>query len=562
MSYKLYFIMLVSLIACQNEKATLILYHGQILTMDSTFRVVQAIAIQGNKILEVGSSSDITQKYYHEQCEMIDLQGKFAMPGLIEGHGHYLSMGKSLYELDLLHTASWSEVLDSVQNKVQNTPKGEWIFGRGWHQEKWNDSLLYTVQGYPTNKGLDRIAPEHPVLLIHASGHALIANRKAMEHLSMDAPDPAGGRILRDDMGNAVGIFEENAMTLIKGEYNAYLNDQSTQRKDSLWRNYVKMAEAACLKYGITSFQDAGSSLYEIDQYVKYQRDTGFQIRLSVMLNDELREIAHHIDKFPIDTKNDHFKCSAIKAYADGALGSRGAWLLKPYNDQPNYTGQQVTSPDTLTSLARLAAQNQLQFCVHGIGDRANRSILDIVEKLENEGQLRNDHRWRIEHAQHIDPLDIPRFAQLGVIASVQTRHCTSDAPYVEERLGAVRAREGAYVWRSLLDAGAQIANGTDVPVEEINPFVNMYAAITRKSHPAGDAFFPKQCMTREEALKSYTIWNAYANFEEKIKGSLEPGKLADIVVTDQNLLTCRDKDLLHTKALITIVDGKIVYRR
>ena len=560
------FFLSLFLISCsQTEKiqADLILKNGRFFTADDNYQQVTAIAISADTILALGSDTDIT-RFAGENTRIIDLNGAFAMPGFIEGHGHFLSLGESLQNLNLLHTSSWQQVVEMVKSKAQAARPGEWIEGRGWHQEKWNQDPGITVNGYPYHDALSAVTPDNPVVLYHASGHGLIANAAAMKlaGISRETPDPAGGRIVRDAKGNAAGVFEENAMALIDKPYSDWKNRRPESERQADLIKTATMAAEKCLSLGITSFQDAASSFWELRQLKGMAESGKLPVRLWAMVFQPSESELPELKNYPqIGIAKGHFTCRAVKAYFDGALGSYGAWLLNEYNDKPGFTGQNTTPTDTIRMLAKACLDNNLQLCVHAIGDRANREVLDIYESTFK-ATGKNGERWRIEHAQHIDTADIPRFGRLGVIAAMQAIHCTSDAPFVVKRLGEQRARTGAYAWRSLLDSGANIANGTDTPVEEADPLPCLYASITRKRTDTGLEFYPEQSMTRREALLSYTLWNAHAAFEEKEKGSLSPGKLADIVVLSENLLECAPETLLKAEVLKTIVGGKVVFQR
>jgi predicted amidohydrolase YtcJ len=545
-------------------KVDLILHNGQFFTGDAPDHSVTAIAISGDSILAVGTD-EVIQQMGTPNTQIIDLQGAFAMPGFIEGHGHFLGLGESQQTLNLLYTKSWDEIVLSVAPKVKTAAKGEWIEGRGWHQEKWTTSPGATVNGYPYHDALSAISPENPVVLFHASGHGLMANANAMRlaGISKETPDPIGGRIVRDLKGNPVGVFEENAMDLITQPFSAWQNQRSEAQKQADLEHTVALAAQACLEHGITSFQDAGSSFWALKQFRRLAESGQLPIRLWAMIGQPNSSEFSKLADYPqIGLGKRHFTCRAVKAYFDGALGSYGAWLLAPYNDKPGFVGQNTTPIDSIVQLSAQCRQHELQLCVHAIGDRANREVLNIFESAfsnESTAQI-SAKRWRIEHAQHIDKQDISRFAAFGVIASMQAIHCTSDAPFVVKRLGEERSKTGAYAWRSLLDAGVHLANGTDTPVEEVDPLPCLYAAVTRKRVDTGLEFFPEQKMTREEALLSYTCWNAYAAFEENEKGTLAPGKLADIVVLSKNLLTCPPEEILQAKVLKTIIGGKILF--
>ncbi len=544
-----------------SKTPTLIFVNGNFFTADSLHPQATAIAIVGDRILALGNDAEI-KKMADKNTQIIDLQGAFAMPGFIEGHGHFNGLGKSLENLNLIKTKTWAEITGLVAEKVKTTKSGEWIEGRGWHQEKWSESPGATVNGYPYNTELSAASPDNPVVLYHASGHGLIANAKAIQlaGISRETSDPIGGRIVRDTRGNLTGVFEENAMELIEKPFLAWENLRSEAEKISAFDKSAQLAGAECLTKGITSFQDAGSSFWELAQYRRLAEAGQLPLRLWVMASQPKAHDMAKLANFPqIGLGNQHFTCRAVKCYFDGALGSYGAWLLAPYDDKSDFVGQNTTPIDSIFFAAQACQKYGLQLCVHAIGDRANREVLNVVENVVG---AKNLQRWRIEHAQHIDVQDIPRFAQLGVTASMQAIHCTSDAPFVVKRLGTERARTGAYAWRSLLDSGAHLANGTDTPVEDVDPLPCLYASVTRRRTDTGLEFFTEQKMSREEALFSYTLWNAWAAFEEQDKGSLTPGKLADIVVLSKDLLHCAPEEILQAKVLKTVVGGKVMFER
>ena len=563
--YSCLFLLLFS--ACQSEStssesADLILYNAQIYTVNEATPTAEALAIKDGNILLVGDSATVFQSK-QESTELIDLEGQFVMPGFIEGHGHFSGLGGSLMNLNFLRSKSWDEIVAMVAEKVKTAEPGEWISGRGWHQEKWIVPIDEHVHGYPYHDKLSEISPDNPVILRHASGHSLFANAKAMElaGVSPETPNPSGGEIVRDSRGVAIGVFEERAMSIIGQAYQEYLSSLSEERRKSQWLKGIELAQAECLKKGITSFQDAGSRFYEIDSYKELADAGALDLRLWVMLRHSHEEMKDNMDGLPvIDYGDGFFTCRAIKSEVDGALGSFGAWLLSSYDDKTDFVGQNTTQLETVRNIADLCMTHDMQLCVHAIGDRANQEVLNIMEEKFKANPEKEDLRWRIEHAQHLDPTDIPRFSELGVIAAMQGIHCTSDAPFVVKRLGEKRAREGAYPWRSLLDAGAVVGNGTDAPVEDVDPLESFYASVTRKRVDSGMAFFPEQAMTRAEGIESYTLSNAYAAFEEDQKGSLEVGKYADIVVLSNNLLECAEEEIMDTKILLTLVGGKIKY--
>ncbi len=570
---------LLFLLACQSAKqpetADQIFFNAQIFTANDAQPTATAIALRGDRILFVGDDAG-AKKLINPNTQLTDLQGAFIMPGFIEGHGHFAALGRSLLNVNLLDTKSWSEIVQRTAERAAQTKPGDWLEGRGWHQEKWVSKPEKLVSGYPYHDELSAVTPNNPVILYHASGHSLFANAQAMQlaGISRETPDPLGGKIIRDASGKAVGVFEENAMDLIEQAYQKFKNQRSEPERRALFDKSIELATAECLKNGITSFEDAGSDFWEIDQYARLADAGKLGVRVWAMLSQPKKHDFARLSDFPkIGLGQNHFTCRAIKCYLDGALGSHGAWLLAEYSDKPKFFGQNTTPVDTIAEIAALCLKHNLQCCVHAIGDRGNREILNVYQKqLENAASQPTNRltdqptnrlpRWRIEHSQHLDAQDIPRFGQLGVVAAMQAIHCTSDAPFVEKRLGHERAKIGAYAWRSLLDSGAHVANGTDAPVEDVNPLPCLYAAVTRKRVDTGLEFFPEQSMTRREALLSYTIWNAWAAFEEDLKGSLAPGKLADLVVLDKNLLTCPVGEILQARVLKTIVGGQVKFER
>lgn len=552
--------------SCSDEKelADTIFINGNIYTVDEDNPTVEALAIKADRILFAGTEEE-AKSFQDANTNVIDLEGKFVMPGFIEGHGHFSGLGSSLMNLNFLKSKSWDEIVKAVEEKAKTAKPGEWITGRGWHQEKWLEPLEQQVLGYPYHDALSAVSPDNPVVLRHASGHSLFANAKAMElaGVSAETPSPRGGEIVRDSRGEAIGVFEERAMRTINAVYQEYLETLTAEEKYNRWLEGIELAEEECLKKGVTSFQDAGSSYLEIDHYTALAEAGELDLRLWVMLRHSYETMKDSMEGLPvIDAGNHFFTCKAIKSEVDGALGAFGAWLLRAYEDKKDFMGQNTTPLSEVSNIASLAMQHNMQLCVHAIGDRANREVLNIFEETFKTNPDKTDLRWRMEHAQHLDPDDIPRFKDMGIIASMQGIHCTSDAPFVVKRLGEERARVGAYPWRSLLDAGVIIANGTDAPVEDVDPIECFYASVTRKRVDTGLEFFPEQRMTREEAIYSYTLGNAYAAFEEAQKGSLEVGKLADLVVLSQDLTKCADEEIMDTKILMTMVGGEIKYQQ
>lgn len=551
------------LMGCKNETPDTIIINAQIWTVDSLSPSFEALAIKDGLIYKLGTSEEI-KAIANEKTEIIDAKGAFVMPGFIEGHGHFSGLGYSLKDLNFLKSKSWEDIVSQVAERAETIAPDEWIIGRGWHQEKWDSIPIVNVHNYPFHQKLSDISPNNPVVLYHASGHSLFANKKAMDlvGISKETSNPVGGEIVRNKDNEAIGVFEERAMRFFQDKYNEYLKGLDQKKLDSIWYYAIDLAQRECLSKGITSFQDAGSKFDELDKYESMAKLSKLDVRLWVMVRHSAEQMEGNLSKYKkVNVGNHFYTCNAIKSEVDGALGAFGAWLLQSYSDKPGFFGQNTTDIYDVKTIGEMAMKEGMQYCVHAIGDRANRVVLDIYEGLMKQNPDKTDLRWRIEHAQHLDTTDIPRFAKYGIIASMQGVHCTSDAPFVVKRLGEERARLGAYAWRSLLDNGVIIANGTDAPVEDVDPLKSYYASVSRKIESSGVAFFPEQKMTREEAIYSYTLGNARAAFEEKFKGSLSEGKVADIVIVSKNLITCEEQEILDAKVLYTIVDGKVKYK-
>jgi predicted amidohydrolase YtcJ len=555
-----------TLTVCSNaviaqENADLVLLGGKVVTVDPKQPTAQALAARGGKIVAVGSDQDVS-KLIGDATKVIRLNGKLAIPGFIEGHGHFTGLGASMMLLDLRAAKSWDDIVKQVEAAVKTAKPGDWIVGRGWHQEKWEKKPEPNVDGYPYHAALSRVSPNNPVLLTHASGHMSFANAEAMRLANVTATTrpPAGGEIPHGTDGNPIGVFRETAQGLISRVHSMAERNQTAQERAQNQLKGIELATDECLRKGVTSFQDAGSPFPTIDVFRRMAAEGKLRLRLWVMARTDNATLAARLAQYRmIGVGDNHLTVRAIKCSIDGALGPHGAWLLEPYADKPDSAGLNTTSIESIRETARLALQHNYQLCVHAIGDRANRETLNIFEEAFRSNPSPESRRWRVEHAQHLHPNDIPRFAQLGVIASMQGVHCTSDAVYVLRRLGERRAEQGAYVWRRLLDSGAVVTNGTDVPVEDVSPIESFYSTVTRKL-PSGVSFFPSQRLTREEALRTYTRDCAYAAFEEDIKGTLTPGKVADITVLSRDILTCPEDEIRTTKVVFTIVGGKVQY--
>ena len=550
----------------QVQSADLVLRNGRILTLDAALPEAQALAARNGAIVAVGSNADI-DRFVGSNTQVIDLGGQLAIPGFIEGHGHFNNIGEGKMNLELMNTKSWNEIVQMVAQAVEKAKPGQWIVGRGWHQEKWSSTPQPNVEGFPTHASLDKVAPNNPVILTHASGHASFANLKALElsGITAQTQNPEGGEILKDKSGNPTGLLRETASRLIKR--GAGEPTPTAEETEARGRRALELADEEVVSKGITSFQDAGSSFELIDRVKRLIDEGKMRVRLWMMVReyDPQALAANRV----IGYGNNRLTVRAIKITADGALGSRGAWLLEPYSDLPegsvpastSRVGLPSVSMDLVRKRAQIALEQGYQMCIHAIGDRANREVLTIYEEtFKRNNRAGRDLRWRIEHAQHINGADIPRFGQLGVIASMQGVHCTSDAPWVTPRLGARRAEEGAYVWQKLMKSGAVVTNGTDAPVEDVDPIASYYATVTRRAAD-GNVFYGDQRMSRIEALRSYTVSNAYAAFEEDIKGTLTRGKLADVTVLTKDITTVPEDQIKTAKVAYTIIGGRVVYK-
>jgi predicted amidohydrolase YtcJ len=543
------------------QPATLVVTNGKVVTVEPGQADARAVAVAGDRIVALGNEDEI-KRYVGTGTQVIDAAGQLVIPGFVEGHGHFTGVGEAQLVLKLATAQTWGDILAMVETAAKAVKPGQWIYGRGWHQEKWKTPPSPSVEGFPTEASLSRVSPANPVMLTHASGHASFVNALAMKlsGVSRTTKNPEGGEILKDAKGNPTGLLRETASRLIKrGAGEPAPADEERRQRD---RRVLELAAKEALSKGITSFQDAGSSFGKLDLMKAMADEDKLGIRLWVMVRAGLEQETQKLAQYRmVDYANGHLTVRAIKRSIDGALGSRGAWLLEPYADKPDSTGLNTTPVEDIRATARLAMQHGYQLCVHAIGDRANRETLNIFEESFKANPDKKDVRWRVEHAQHLHPADIPRFGALGVIASMEGVHCTSDAPYVLARLGPKRAEEGAYVWQKLMKSGAVVTNGTDAPVEDVDPIASYYATVSRKLKD-GSVFYPDQRMSRMEALNSYTLNGAFAAFEESSRGSLKAGKYADMVVLSKDILTIPEDDIPATQVVYTIVGGKVLYKR
>ena len=560
------FLVLSPLLACTGERgaepADLVFRDGFVRTMDPGNPEAQAIAVRGGKILSVGTNEEI-ELVTGAETEVIDLNGALVLPGLIEGHGHFMSLGESLMQLDLRPPRSWMEIVELVAEAVRDAGPGEWVVGRGWHQDKWDVPPTPAVEGLPHHHDLSAVSPDNPVMLIHVSGHGVFVNGRALEILGVTAetPDPLGGEFVRDATGIPTGMLRETAQDLARASVAEYRSSRSNEEVEAEMRRQVELAGAEAVANGVTTFHDMGETFETIDFLRRMAEEGSLPLRLYVHIEEPAEAMEGRLPGYRmVGVGDNHLTVRAIgEKVLDGALGVHGGWLLEPYADMPRSTGFNVTPVSDIRRSAELAAEHGFQMAIQGIGDRAARELLDIYEEVQAGNPAEEDYRWRIEHCQVIHPDDLVRFSALGVIASVRGVFATSDGPWVVSRLGEDRTRERGYPNAALFESGAVVVNGTDPPVEDIDPMMNFYRSVSRIMEN-GERFFPEQAMTREQALASYTTNPAYAAFEEDLKGSLAEGKLADITVLSRDIMTIPEEEIPNVEVLFTVIGGKIRY--
>ena len=563
-------IALTLLLACSQQAppasgpvADRVLMNGNVVTVDKDFPHAEALAIAGDRIIAVGSNNDI-REYIGGMTDVIDLQGQTAIPGLIEGHGHFTSFGGSLMTLDFRYEKSFADIVSMVAAAAETTPPGEWIIGRGWHQDKWQVKEDVLVEGLPLHDSLSAATPDHPVMLIHTSGHGVFVNQRAMRQVELDntTAAPPGGEIVRDASGRATGMMREAAQDVFRAAYASHQALRPADVVEQEMRKMIKLAGEEALRHGITSFQDLGTRFVEVDLIRKMADEGTLPLRLYMALEEEAVDMKDRLAEYRMIGHGNNFLTVRTigEKVLDGALGTHGGWLLEPYSDLPRSSGLNVVPIEEIEASAKLAIEFDYQLAIQGIGDRAYRELLNIYEKEFARHPEKTDLRWRIEHAQVIHPDDISRTVALGVIPAVQGIFACSDGPWVEDRLGPDRTRERGYIFNTLAEAGLVPTNGTDPPVDEINPIASFHCSVTRLL-PDGTVFQATEVYSRERALYSYTMGNAIAAFEEDIKGSLTPGKLADITILSQDLLTVEDRNILDTEIVMTILGGAIRYR-
>ena len=494
---------------------------------------------------------------------VVDLEGQLAVPGLIEGHGHYVRFGMVLTQLDLTHISTWDEIVDLVEGAAQQAEPGAWIEGWGWHQDRWDETPTPSVEGLPTLERLSEVSPDNPVFLGHTSGHGVFVNARALEEagLTRDTPDPPGGEMVRTAAGELTGMLREDSATPVREALADYKSRRPAEAIEKEMRNQVRLAGMAALANGITSFQDMGSSFEVIDLLKTMAEEGNLPVRLFMAIQESAEDLEGRLDEYRmIGHGNGFLTVRTIgEKVLDGALGTHGGWLLEPYSDLPRSVGFNVTPVADIERSAQLAVEHDYQMAIQGIGDRAVRELFDLYEDAWGpDGGM--ERRWRIEHAQVVHPDDLPRFAGLGVIPSIQGIFACSDGPWVVDRLGEERTRERGYAFRSMIESGAVVTNGTDPPVESIDPIASFHCSVTRELAD-GSIFLQEQGMTRQQALRAYTWGNAYAAFEEDIKGTLTPGKLADVTVLSQNILTVPEDEIRDTRITYTILGGEVRYQ-
>ena len=547
------FFVLLTVLTAPTSFADTLLVSGTIYTADDANSVVEAVVIEKGRFTFVGDLATAQSKARvgHRHIALGTATG---YPGFIESHGHLSSLGEAITNLDLNGVDSYQTIVGMVADAAAKASPGQVIKGRGWHQSKWSKEPSVTVDGFPTHRSLSEVSPNNPVFLGHANGHTALVNQAAMDALNLNysTPTPDGGVIVKDGKGDPTGILHENAIDL------AY--SLTALSKESSMAA-ILAAQTHAFQWGITNFHDAGAGSTDIEAQLALDESKQLKLRVYTMISAQDEALTDYWLARPplIADDNSRLTIRSFKAVMDGALGSRTAWLHQPYTDDPGTSGVQTFDESRLVEIMNRSNTHGWQINTHAIGDKANTVVLDAIDEAS---LTERDHRSRIEHSQHLLPSDIDRFSTLGVIASIQAIHMSSDRPWAIDRLGKERIESGAYLWRDLLNAGVHIANGTDVPVEPINPVANFYASVARrtlKGLPA-DGYEIGQKLSRQETLKSMTLWNAYAAFEEAEVGSISVGKRADMTVTDQNLMTVDETMILATKPVMTIVGGEVMF--
>lgn len=529
-------------------EADTLFFNAKIYTVDADNTIADAMVINEGKIIFVGKKEEAQEQYIPKT--QIDLAGKFVYPGFIDAHCHFAGYGLNQSQALLSGTKSWDDVIDKVKAYAATKPDG-WIVGRGWDQNDWSGKTPSgEKKDFPTNEKLNALFPNQPVYLTRIDGHACIANQKALDLAHITANTKiAGGEILLQN-GKLTGVLLDNAMDLVK--------EKIPQATKSQLEDALLTAQQNCFAVGLTTVDDCGLEKYKIDAIDLLQKDGKLKMRIYAMVADDDSSKNYFFSHGPY--KTDRLNVRGVKYYADGALGSRGALLLKPYSDDKNSQGLQLHPTQYYEDQAKLCLQYGFQMCTHAIGDSANRMMLNIYAKILGGP---NDKRWRIEHCQVVAPNDFELFHRFSIVPSVQTTHATSDMAWAINRLGVFRIK-GAYAYKDLLKENGWLANGSDFPVEDINPLYGFYAAVARKDQQGNppDAFQPDNALTRDQALHAMTIWAAQANFEENEKGSIEPGKFADFVVLEKDIMTIPIEETFSVHVLSTYINGEKVFSR
>lgn len=540
LKFKFIFLFFPILGFAQKQAVDLIMYNAKVYTVDKDFSLATAFAVKNGLIVEVGESNQLRKKY--QALNTIDVKQKPIFPGFYDPHSHFVGLGKMLNQCDLVGTKSFSEIIQKLQVFQKENPENEWILGRGWDQNDWENKV------FPNKDDLDAIFPNKPVLLIRIDGHAMLVNSKAIQKAKISPASKIDGGEVEIIDGQLTGILIDNAMGLVK----RVVPDDDEKMK----RKMILDAQKECFKYGLTTVSDAGIGQDEIELLDKMHKDGSLKIRDYAMVSIGLRNVDYFIKKGII--KTDRLNVRSFKLYADGALGSRGASLLQPYADEPGKQGLMLMSKVEMDKYLSQIINSDYQANTHCIGDSANRLVLDLYGKhLKN----KNNRRWRIEHCQVVNPDDIGKFGKFSVIPSIQATHSTSDMYWAADRLGKVRVKH-AYAFEELRKQNGLIANGSDFPVEFVNPLFGFHSAIARQD----DKNYPKlgfqmeNALSRKNALKAMTIWSAYSNFEEKERGSIEKGKMADFVILDQDIMEIEKEKIRKVKVLKTFVGGENVY--
>ena len=539
--------LLLSLFLCpllasaQRLPADLVIVCQRVYTATSSKGVFDAVAIKEGKILEVGTRKNILEKYKTE--DTINEDKKFLYPGFIDAHCHFSGYALDKYKCDLVGTSSFEEILGKL-TEYEKTNKLGWVYGRGWDQNDW------TVKEFPNNEQLNQLFPDKPVILKRIDGHAVLCNNKALEMAKLTIDTKIAGGILEQKNGKLTGILIDNATQPVEDLISSLPQDESLK--------YLRAAEQECYALGLTGVVDCGVTAPVIKMLQGIYAHGELSISNTILLSSDEITLSRFLRREPIHAGQLHI--SGVKIYADGALGSRGACLLKDYADMPGHRGMLLTSLTDMKKIAEDALKNNWQVCTHAIGDSANRTILKLYAELLSN---KNDKRWRVEHAQVVASSDYGYFGKYSIVPSVQPTHATSDMPWAGTRLGTTRLPT-AYAYKSLLKQNGWIALGTDFPVEAINPLATFYAAIARKDRDGNPkaGFLMENALTRNEALMGMTAWAAKSVFNEKTKGSIEAGKDADLVILDQDIMTVPENKILSTRIIYTLVQGKKVYKK